>query len=74
MNIAEIEKRLATLEESVKELQAKAVNPWPSIIGHFANDPVYDEIVRLGKEYRDSQDTDRKKQRKPRKRSESRKS
>jgi hypothetical protein len=48
MNIAEIEKRLATLEESVKELQAKAVNPWPSIIGHFANDPVYDEIVRLG--------------------------
>lgn len=53
MNIAEIEKRLATLEESVKELQAKTVNPWPSIIGHFANDPAYDEIVRLCKEYHD---------------------
>jgi hypothetical protein len=69
MSLAEIEKRLATLENSVKELQekTKASNPWASVIGHFANDPIYDEIIRLGKAYRDSQHPDRKKKRKPRK-------
>ena len=63
MNLAELEKRLAVLEQSVADLQehAKSRNPWQKIIGHFANDPVYDEIIRLGKEHRDSQQPDKKK-------------
>jgi hypothetical protein len=71
MSLAEIEKRVATLEKMVAELQQNAQkqpeNPWLSIIGHFANDPVYDEIVRLGREYRESLNTDHIKKKRPRK-------
>jgi hypothetical protein len=67
MNPSEIEHRLSNLEKAVAALQKRADNPWPSIIGHFANDPIYDEIVRLGREYRDSQHPDRKKKKLPRK-------
>ena len=67
----EIEQRLSMLEKAVATLQKQAqaghANPWPSIIGHFANDLIYNEIVRLGREYRDSQHPDRKKKKTSRK-------
>jgi hypothetical protein len=69
MNTAELEKRLLNLEKIVAQLQeqAKRENPWPSIIGHFANDAIFDEIIRLGRDYRESQRPDRKKKKSPRK-------
>ena len=39
---------------------------WEENVGRFANDPVFDEIVRLGREYRENQHPDKK--RKPRSR------
>ena len=71
MKPSEIEQRLAILEKAVAALQKQAQaahdNPWRSIIGHFANDPIYDEIIRLGREYRDAQHPDRKKKKSQRK-------
>jgi hypothetical protein len=70
MNTKELELRLTALEKAVAELQSQngaKKNPWLKIIGHFKDDPVYDEIVRLGREYRESQHPDRKKVKRPRK-------
>jgi hypothetical protein len=73
MTIKDLETRVATLEKKVEQLQPK-VNGTPSTgpnlvhwwtveggAGRFANDPVFDEIVRLGGEYRESLHPDRRK-------------
>jgi hypothetical protein len=54
-----IEERLANLEAEVAllktKLQSDSKTPWwETITGTFANDPVYDEAMRLGREYRES--------------------
>jgi hypothetical protein len=61
MTVAEIEQRLLALEATVAQLKAKVAStqglnrPWYlEGAGRFANDPVFDEIVRLGREYRQS--------------------
>jgi hypothetical protein len=61
MTTAELEQRLAALERAVEQIQAQlAQSPaqqrhwWHDDAGRFANDPVFDEIVRLGREYRES--------------------
>ena len=68
--LAELEARLAALEQTVARLEArlnKATGQtghwWRDQAGTFANDPVYDEIVRLGREYRESLHPDRKRKR-----------
>jgi hypothetical protein len=55
-----IEERVASLEKKVEQL-ARAIEPdliwregWESTIGMSANDPGFDEMVRLGAEYRES--------------------
>ena len=62
MTIAELTKRVEALEAALAELRAKQEQPpnglrawWREDAGRFANDPVFDEIVRLGREYRESQ-------------------
>lgn len=74
MTMAELEKRVAALEKTVAELRSqvgaepKKEEPWwVKSAGLFANDPVFDEIVRLGREYRKSQVPDYMKKRKPKK-------
>jgi hypothetical protein len=60
MTLKELEARVAALEKEIAQLREKQPNPakkepwWIAEAGHFANDPVFDEIIRLGKEYRDS--------------------
>jgi hypothetical protein len=63
--ISQLEQRVRTLELAVGELSravrsssARVSGPNPTWYieeaGRFANDPVFDEIVRLGREYRES--------------------
>jgi hypothetical protein len=59
MSSSEIETRLATLEAELLQLKMEvrmnSVKPWwENILGQFADDPVYDEAMQLGQEYRES--------------------
>jgi hypothetical protein len=75
MTLKELESRVAALEKEVERLRAQLPTAatqrhwWHDDAGRFANDPVFDEIVRLGKEYRDSLHPDRRKKRKRAKKS-----
>ena len=56
----ELEKRVATLEQEVRTLKEKLANgpgdrDWHSTVGMFADDPEFEEIVRLGREYREEE-------------------
>ena len=60
MTVTQIEKRLLAVEEAVENLnrrvEAGPLRRWyVTHAGRFANDPVFDEIVRLGAQYRASQ-------------------
>lgn len=57
--LKELETRVKTLEREVRELRTKLGEqtkvPWyREILGAFKDDPVFDEIVRLGAEYREA--------------------
>ncbi len=58
MTIQQLEQRLAELEREVAALrrEPKPLRPLADVhdtFGMFANDPDFDEIVRLGREYRE---------------------
>jgi len=65
--IETIEERLVTLETRLDALQEQAPDclpltapskpkrGWKAIVGAFADDPLYDEAMRLGREWRESQ-------------------
>lgn len=60
MATATLEERVEKLEEKVTRLLEKsAATPqaawWQKHVGAFANNPLYDEAMRLGAEYRRSQ-------------------
>jgi hypothetical protein len=62
MTVAQLEQRVKALEESFHCLQkrldslAEGKQPWwREHAGQFADDPEFDEIIRLGREYRRSQ-------------------
>jgi hypothetical protein len=81
MTVLELEKRVIALEKAVEQLRARMENGsiapsedprqqrhwWHDDAGRFANDPVFDEIVRLGREYRESLHPDRRKKKRARK-------
>jgi uncharacterized protein YhaN len=59
--IEKLEQRVAELESEVAKLKANQktnsdpVNAWVDrIFGTFANDPDYEEAMRLGRKYRES--------------------
>jgi hypothetical protein len=58
MTMAQVEKKLAALERKVERLQrqsnANGGKWWIDDAGRFSNDPVFEEIVRLGRQYRES--------------------
>jgi len=58
LTIQQLEERLSELERQVAELrrEVRPLRPLGSVadtFGMFANDPDFDEIVRLGREYRE---------------------
>jgi hypothetical protein len=60
MSTASLEARIAALEREVRHLKdlvdkGQRKRGWRIIIGAFANDPLYEEAMRLGREYRESQ-------------------
>ena len=61
MATGKIEERMAALEAEVERLkgqlghQLNSGQPWWEVIaGTFADDPIYAEAMRLGREYRES--------------------
>ncbi len=66
MPAATTEERLQTLETRLDLLQrqleerlpvalSKPKRGWKAIVGTFADDPLYDEAMRLGREWRETQ-------------------
>ena len=61
MSNAQLAKRVTALEKVVEELRARLDQGhksegrwWVEKAGRFANDPIFEEIVELGKKYRES--------------------
>jgi hypothetical protein len=62
-----LEKRIDALEQEVHRLRVLIENQatpeqvgWRRIVGSFANDPAFDEAMRLGREWRKSVDRRRR--------------
>ena len=59
MTLIQIEKRVKTLEQTVRRLagtKRSANRKWyRTQAGRFAGDPVFEEIVKLGRAYRQAQ-------------------
>jgi len=61
MTMAQLADRLALLEKTVEDLKARLTESagprrrwWTEDAGRFANDPIFDEMVKLGSAYRNS--------------------
>ena len=60
MAVAEPARRVEAPEDAVRQLREQVGGAagqrrwWRAGAGRFAKDPVFDEIVRLGREYRES--------------------
>ena len=49
-----LEKTVEQLAQEVKEARRKPTGGWRQTLGRFSDDPVFDEIVRRGRQYRRS--------------------
>jgi hypothetical protein len=59
MATVSLEARVAALEVEVTRLKQelqdqKDQHSWKQVIGTFANDPIYEEAMKLGRQYRES--------------------
>ena len=58
MTLEQLEQKMTELQQQVAELQReiKPLRPWTNVedtFGMFAGDPDFDEIIRLGRAYRE---------------------
>lgn len=59
MTVAELTKRVESLEREIRGLKKRMdTEPnepwWKALRGRWANDPIFDEVVELGRKYRES--------------------
>ncbi len=60
MTLQQLEERLLELQEKVEKLEKRIptvspTRPWRDTFGMFADDPEFDEVLRLGREYREQE-------------------
>ena len=53
-----IERQLKTLQSKFEKIEKEKEPWWKQRMGSFADDPIYDEAMRLGREWRESQRED----------------
>lgn len=71
MTATQLARRVSALEQEVKLLKQRLESNapsdgrpwWEKEVGKFVNDPIFDEIVRLGRKYREAQRPPRKRTR-----------
>ena len=56
--MAELEDRQDTLQRLLEERLPGEKRGWKAIVGTFEDDPLYDEAMRLGREWREAQHDD----------------
>jgi len=56
--ISVLENELALLKQEIEKIKKPKEAWWKEIAGTFADDPIYDEAMRLGREYRLAQRED----------------
>lgn len=49
-----IEAELETLKRKIEDKEVTKPRGWRSVVGVFADDPEFEEAMRLGREYRES--------------------
>jgi len=50
-----LQQLVAELQRKVERLESKPKDNWlPAVLGRFKDDPEFDEIIRLGKEFRET--------------------
>ncbi len=52
--VAELENKVVAIEQSQPKEKTNSLKGWRSILGISANDPHFDEVVRLGREWRNA--------------------
>jgi hypothetical protein len=60
MTLQQLEERLLELEGKFQKLESRIVSttarkPWRDTFAMFADDPEFDEVLRLGREYREEE-------------------
>lgn len=60
MTLQQLEERLLDLEDKFQNLEKRLhpvspTKPWRDTFGMFADDPEFDEVLRLGREYREQE-------------------
>jgi hypothetical protein len=60
MTLQQLEERLLELEDKVQKLEqrippATAAKSWRDTFGMFADDPDFEDVLRLGREYREQE-------------------
>ncbi len=60
MTLQQLEERLLKLEEKFQKLEKQIAppspaKPWRDTFGMFADDPDFDEVLRLGREFREQE-------------------
>ncbi len=58
VRVKALENEIALLKQKFNKIEKEKKPWWEQIAGTFANDPIYDEAMRLGREYRLSQRED----------------
>ncbi len=61
MSATDLEERVARLEAEVSQMKNTSAETaddgpwWKKVVGIFADDPTFEEAMRLGREYREAQ-------------------